>query len=59
MTYLLPFQLRRKWERLGRCAAHTMLAGIPLYCNQIWHPPNTPHRHDELTWDWGEPPFED
>jgi hypothetical protein len=57
--FLMPDQLRRQWQRLTVCPAMLMLAGTLIHCNIRWHPEGTPHRHDEIEWEWGEPPFDD
>ena len=59
MTFLLPAELRRKWERMTHCPAVFRMMGTDLLCQMKWHPEGTPHQHDEVTWDWGEPPFDE
>ena len=58
MTYLLPAQLRRSWERLTHCPGVFKMHGVNLWCEMKWHPEGTQHKHDDLVWDWGDPPFE-
>ena len=57
--FLMPHQLRRQWQRLTHCPGQTTMNAATIWCRIKWHPEGTPHQHDDITWDWGKPPFED